>query len=97
MVKPFGFGAAILIPILLWAQQPEFQVNTAGCRSLSTAVRLLREKSGWLVSFEEPIWPSKSIGGPEARGTEGGVEVEPPAPDRGRPDVAPLPDPPDPR
>jgi len=82
MMKPIGFGAAILIPILLSAQQPEFQVNTAGFRSLNAAVRLLREKSGWLLSFEEPIWPSKSVGGPEVRVTEQGFPEEPPAPDR---------------
>ena len=56
-------ATAILIPVLLWAQQPELQVNTAGYRSLRTGVWLLLEKTGWHICLEEPIWPSGSADG----------------------------------
>jgi hypothetical protein len=81
-MKPVMFGAAILISALLLAQDSGFQVNTTGCRSLSAAVRLLREKTGWPISLEEPVWPSKSVGGPGVRVTEQGFQVDPPSPDR---------------
>ena len=64
------------------AQQPELVVNTAGYRSLRTAVWLLLEKTGWHISLEEPIWPSGSAGGPEIQMAEGGRAVRPPLADR---------------
>jgi hypothetical protein len=64
------------------AQQPELQVNTAGYRSLRTAVWLLLEKTGWHISLEEPIWPSGSAGGKEIQMAEGGRAVRPPVADR---------------
>ena len=75
-------ATAILIPVLLLAQQPELQVNTAGYRSLRTAVWLLLEKTGWHISIEEPIWPSGSAGGKEIEMAEGGRAVRPPVADR---------------
>jgi hypothetical protein len=75
-------ATAILIPVLLWAQQPELQVDTAGYRSLRTGVWQLLEKTGWHISLEEPIWPSGSASGKEIEMAEGGRAVRPPAADR---------------
>jgi hypothetical protein len=72
------------------AQQPELMVNTAGYRSLRTAVWLLLEKTGWHISVEEPIWPSGSAGGPEIQMAEGGRAVRPPVADRLRISISSL-------
>lgn len=87
-MKPVILAATILLPML--AQQPEFQVNTAGYRSLRTAVWLLLEKTGWHISLEEPIWPSGSAGGPEIQMAEGGRAVRPPVADRLRISISSL-------
>ena len=87
-MKPVILAATILLPML--AQQPEFQVNTAGYRSLRTAVWPLLEKTGWHISVEEPIWPSGSAGGPEIQMAEGGRAVRPPVADRLRISISSL-------
>ncbi len=75
-------SAAMLIPNFVIAQTPEFQINTAGYRSLRMAIYALCEKTGWHIAYEEPVWPPKISGGPDARPTIDGIQVEPPQADR---------------
>ena len=75
-------SAALVPSLLLMAQEPEFQVKEEGYRSLRAAMWLLREKTGWHISYEEPIWPPKASPGPDARLSDRGLRVEPPTADR---------------
>lgn len=63
MVKPIAMVIALAcFPGLLVSQTlPEFVANISGYRSLAESVRRLREQTGWLVSVEEPVWPSRSV------------------------------------
>jgi hypothetical protein len=117
-------ATAILIPVLLWAQQPELQLDTAGYRSLRTGVWLLLEKTGWHICLEEPLVDLLSRSKTtllyqlncqvgvnsagectlslrpltiEVVGRSGALRNKTVYFDRGRPEVALPPDPPDPK
>lgn len=64
------------------ADQPDFQAQASGYRSLAETMWKLKAKTGWLICLEEPLWPSVSQAGPKARRNHLGAMEEPPPPDR---------------
>jgi hypothetical protein len=84
MVKPINAIAALaMFPSLLVSQGPlEFAAEGSGYRSFADAVRRLREKTGWMLSVEEPIWPVRPLRSAATVTDQQGRAEEPPVPDR---------------
>lgn len=76
--------ALLLVPVTrgaLFSQPPELSVKLSGYRSLAEAVRRLREKTGWLISVEEPIWPVAAQRSALTTTDPRGNSLQPPAQD----------------